>query len=154
MRAKTNREPKGNDEFYELCAYIEKEFYGYDENQHLKKPACLWLRGLMNGKEAGWVEVNGVSNYPIKVALIAFQINRNKILNTIQNLEFKSEEAKMKYICSMVSNDIDNVYMRLKRVEKTKENIDKLDTNILSHNGGEYQKKTEELRNKKLNELW
>lgn len=54
----------------------------------------------------------------------------------------------------MVSHDIDNVYMRLKRVEETEENIDKLDTNILSHNGGEYQKKTEELRNKRLNELW
>lgn len=155
VRAKREKKINGNQEFYELCAYIEREFYGYDCNQHLKQPACLWLRGLMNGKEAGgWLEVNGVSNYPIKCALIAFQINRIKIINALQGKEFKSEESRMRYICSIVKDDIDNVYMRLKRAEQTKESIEKLDTNILSYNGGEYQKKTEELKNKRLNELW
>lgn len=29
-----------------------------------------------------------------------------------------------------------------------------MDTDILSHNGGTYQKKTEDLKNERLNELW
>ena len=40
------------------------------------------------------------------------------------------------------------------KARKTEENIEAMDTSILSHDGGKYQKKTEELKNKRLNELW
>ncbi len=154
MRAVQGKRINKNQEFYDLCEYVEKEIFGYDENQKLKQPSCLQLRGLINGKESGWYEVNGASNYPIKCVLIAFQINKNKILNSIRGKDFKSEISKMRYICAIVQNDINDVYMRLKDIERNKDKIETLDTDILSHNGGEYQKKTEELRNKRLNELW
>ena len=44
--------------------------------------------------------------------------------------------------------------MKLKNAEKTQESIQNMDTDILSHNGGTYQKKTEDLKNERLNELW
>ncbi len=75
-------------------------------------------------------------------------------MRTISNKVFESESNKFNYICKIVENNINDVYLRVQKAKKIEENIDKLDTNILSHNGGEYQKKTEELRNKRLNELW
>ena len=42
----------------------------------------------------------------------------------------------------------------LPAILKAEENIEAMDTSILSHDGGKYQKKTEELKNKRLNELW
>lgn len=155
MRAVQEKRINKNQEFYDLCEYVEKEIFGYDENQKLKQPSCLQLRGLINGKESGWYEVNGVSNYPIKCVLIAFQINKNKILNSIRGKDFKSEISKMRYICAIVQNDINDVYMRLKDIERNENKIETLDTDILFNNSGStYQKKTEELKNKRLNELW
>ena len=75
-------------------------------------------------------------------------------MSAISNKVFESESSKFNYICKIVENNINDVYLRVQRAKKSEENIDKLDTNILSHNGGEYQKKTKELRNKRLNELW
>ena len=60
----------------------------------------------------------------------------------------------MRYICKIIENDIPNIYMRLKNAEKAQESIQNMDTDILSHNGGTYQKKTEDLKNERLNELW
>lgn len=154
MRAKPEEKINGNTEFFELCAYVEKEIFKYDSNQKLKKPSCLQLRGLANGKDFGHREINGESDYPIKCILIAFQMNKNKILNSIQGKTFKSEITKMKYVCAIVENDIPDIYMRLRDIGKTEENIETMDTSILSHNGGTYQKKTEEFKNKRLNELW
>jgi len=58
------------------------------------------------------------------------------------------------YICKIVENNINDVYSRVNKAKKTEENIKSMDTSNLSHSGGSYQKKTEELKNKRLNELW
>ena len=142
MREIRKKENK-NQEFFDLCKYIE--IFKYDENQKLKQASCLQLRGLVNGKDFGHREYNGESKYPIKSVLIAFQINKNKILNSIQGKNFTNEISQMRYICKI---------MRLKNAEKTQESIQNMDTDILSHNGGTYQKKTEDLKNERLNELW
>lgn len=153
MREIIKKENK-NQEFFDLCKYIEKEIFKYDENQKLKQASCLQLRGLVNGKDFGHREYNGESKYPIKSVLIAFQINKNKILNSIQGKNFTNEISQMRYICKIIENDIPNIYMRLKNAEKAQESIQNIDTDILSHNGGTYQKKTEDLKNERLNELW
>ena len=97
MREIRKKENK-NQEFFDLCKYIEREIFKYDENQKLKQASCLQLRGLVNGKDFGHREYNGESKYPIKSVLIAFQINKNKILNSIQGKNFTNEISQMRYI--------------------------------------------------------
>ncbi len=61
---------------------------------------------------------------------------------------------KFNYICKIVENNINDVYLRFNELKKSKEKIDLIPTNILSNNSGNYQKKTEYSKNKKSNELW
>lgn len=46
--------------------------------------------------------ITGESKYPIKSVLIAFQINKNKILNSIQGKNFTNEISQMRYICKIM----------------------------------------------------
>ena len=75
-------------------------------------------------------------------------------MKALQTKVFDDEKSKFNYICKIVENNINDVYMRVQKVNKSEENIEMLDTGILSHNGGKYQKKTVEVKNKKLDELW
>ena len=37
-------------DFRKMCAWIEKELFGYNEDQKLQTMACLKLQGLRKGK--------------------------------------------------------------------------------------------------------
>ena len=52
---------KKDADFKEMCAWIEREIFGYDENQKLQKMACLKLQGLRSGKVVANNNENGVA---------------------------------------------------------------------------------------------
>ena len=138
----------------ELYRYVKKEILLYDDSQSIPSSFVLRLKGLTKGKYLENKNIKDKANYSYQIILYTFQICKPSIMNAISNKTFKSEQYKFNYICKIVENNINDVYMRIQKAKKAEENIQSLDTNILSHNGGIYQKKTKELRNKRLNELW
>ena len=137
-----------------LYQYVKNEILLYDSSQSIPSGLVLRLKGLTKGKYMENRNIDDKADYSYEIVLYTFQICKPSIMRTISNKVFESKSNKFNYICKIVENNINDVYLRVEKVKKIEENIDKLDTNILSHNGGEYQKKTEELRNKRLNELW
>lgn len=137
-----------------LYQYVKTEILLYDSSQSIPSGLVLRLKGLAKGKYIENRSIGDKADYSYEIVLYTFQICKPSIMSAISNKIFESESSKFHYICKIVENNINDVYLRVQRAKKSEENIDKLDTNILSHNGGGYQKKTGELRNKRLNELW
>lgn len=153
MRSKkmTSIEKEQWDKLYQ---YVKTEILLYDSSQSIPSGLVLRLKGLAKGKYIENRSIGDKADYSYEIVLYTFQICKPSIMSAISNKIFESESSKFHYICKIVENNINDVYLRVQRAKKSEENIDKLDTNILSHNGGGYQKKTGELRNKRLNELW
>jgi len=137
-----------------LYQYVKKEILFYDDSQSIPSGLVLRLKGLTKGKYIENRNIKDNADYSYEIVLYTFQICRPSIMSALSNKVFESENNKFNYICKIVENNINDVYLRVQKTKKSDENIEHLDTSILSHNGGEYQKKTEELKNKRLNELW
>lgn len=137
-----------------LYQYVKKEILLYNNSQSIPSSLVLRLKGLTTGKYIENKNIKDKANYSYEIILYTFQICRPSIMSAISNKVFESESNKFNYICKIVENNINDVYLRVQKSKKIDENIDKIDTNILSHNTGEYQKKTEELKNKRLDKLW
>ncbi len=137
-----------------LYQYVKKEILFYDDSQSIPSGLVLRLKGLTKGKYIENRNIKDNADYSYEIVLYTFQICRPSIMSALSNKVFESESNKFNYICKIVENNINDVYLRVQKIQKSDENIENLDTSILSYNGGEYQKKTEELKNKRLNELW
>lgn len=137
-----------------LYQYVKKEILLYDSSQSIPSSLVLRLKGLTKGKCMENKKIPDKADYSYEIVLYTFQICKPLIMSAVSRKTFKTEVSKFHYICKIVENNINDVYLRVQKVQKTEENIGKLDTGIISHSGGTYQKKTEELKNKRLNGLW
>lgn len=106
-------------EWRQLCKWVEINLFDYDSmEQRLQTDALLILKGLHNNQYVANNKIAKTKNYPSNVVLMAFQINKNLILKSIKNKYFSLESDKMRYICSIVKKDLDDVYNRyLKTLE-------------------------------------
>lgn len=137
-----------------LYQYVKKEILLYDDSQSIPSSFILRLKGLTKGKYIENKKIEDKANYSYEIILYTFQICKPSIMNTLSNKTFENESYKFNYICKIVENNINDVYLRVKKAKKTEENIQNMDTKILSHKGGKYQKKTKEIKNKRLKDLW
>lgn len=142
------------EQWEDLYRYVKKEILLYDDSQSIPSSFVLRLKGLTKGKYLENKNIEDRANYSYQIILYTFQICKPSIMSAISCKTFENEQNKFNYICKIVENNINDVYMRVQKAKKSEENIQSLDTDILSHSGGTYQKKTEELKNKRLNELW
>lgn len=137
-----------------LYQYVKKEILLYDNSQSIPSNLILRLKGLTKGKYMENRNTEDKADYSYEIILYTFQICKPSIMSALASRTFDSELYKFNYICKIVESNINDVYLRVMKAKKTEENIEAMDTSILSHDGGKYQKKTEELKNKRLNELW
>ena len=137
-----------------LYQYVKKEILMYDDSQSIPSSLVLRLKGLTKGKFIENRSIQDRADYSYEIVLYTFQICKPSIMNAIASKTFETETNKFNYICKIVENNINDVYLRVEKAKRSEEKIEKVDTNILSHNGGVYQKKTEEIKNQRLNELW
>lgn len=153
MRSKkmTSVEKEQWDKLYQ---YVKNEILLYDSSQSIPSSLVLRLKGLTKGKYLENRNIEDKADYSYEIVLYTFQICKPSIMSAITGKTFKTEANKFNYICKIVENNINDVYLRVEKAKQSEEKIEKVDTNILSHNGGVYKKKTEELKNKRLNELW
>ena len=152
---KSTQLPRKKGEWLDLCAWIELNIFEYDSKQKLQKKACWVLDGLRKGQ--GFANTNHSLNgeYPVEVVLLTFKIHKERIKNAIINKTFESEEAKMKYVCAIARNYINDIYTRYINAHKTQEKAENIDTSIIEYEGAEYQPSTKnDKKEDKFKELW
>ena len=145
---------KKDADFKEMCAWIEREIFGYDENQKLQKMACLKLQGLRSGKVVANNNIENNGNYSIDVIWNTFRANKLLILKALKNKTFSSEQAKMGYVCAIVRGHLNDMYKRMKNAELSKSKQDAVNIDVDSYNKNNYHKQTIDYENSTFEDIW
>ena len=155
MAKTTKKHMSQNDKLYwkELYEYVKKNIMGYDENQSLSKNMVLRLKGLLTNKYMANNNINDTANYSYQVVLNTFKFCMPDIQRGLRSNSFKDENHKFSYVLKIVESNLNNVYVRMKNAEKTKEKTKAMEMNVITHSGAGYQAKTRET-SKRLNDLW
>lgn len=145
---------KKDADFKEMCAWIEREIFGYDENQKLQKMACLKLQGLRSGKVVANNNIENNGNYSLDVIWNTFRANKLLILKALKNKTFSSEQAKMGYVCAIVREHLNDMYKRMKNAELSKSKQDAVNIDVDSYNKNNYHKQTIDCENSTFEDIW
>ena len=121
-----------NEDFLQMCDWVERELMGYSGTQRLHKNACLRLQGLRKGQSMA----------------------NNVILKAIKGKTFNSEDQKMAYICAIVSSRVNDMYTRMKNAKKSEEKSEKIDIGAQNSEAAKYQRQTEEVVNSTFEGIW
>ena len=139
-------------EWDDLYQYVKRNIMGYDENQALPSNMVLRLKGLLSGK---FIENNNTknrANYSYVTILNAFKSCSNTVQNALRTNKFKDEMHKFNYVLKIVEPNINDVYIRMKNVERAKEEAKNTSVEIITHVGAEYKPK--EKKKDKFSNLW
>lgn len=137
-----------------LYCYVKNEILAYDKAQSIPPSLVLRLKGLTTGKFIENKNIADKADYTYDVVLFTFMSCKSAILNAIRTKDFKSEAAKFNYICKIVENNLNDIYLRLKNAEKSKEKTKEINTDNIFHSGAEYKKQTKDTISKTLEGLW
>ena len=137
-----------------LYYYVKNDILGYDENQSLPSNMVLRLKGLLTNKFMENNNIKSTANYSYQTILNTFKFCSPEIHKALRTKSWTSEQHKFNYILKIVEGNINNVYMRMKNIEKAKEEAGNTTIDTANYTGAEYQKKTKEVTNKLLNDLW
>ena len=124
----TSIEKQQWDKLYE---YVKKEILMYDDSQSIPSNFVLRLKGLTKGKYMDNKNIEDKASYSYEIVLYTFQICKQSIMNGLANKTFANESNKFNYICKIVENNINDVYLRVNKVKKSEEEIQTLDVNVL-----------------------
>lgn len=150
---KKDRIPK-NQTYLDMCSWLEKEIFGYSEDQKLHTAACMRLQGLIRGQGYGNSHVRANGNYSYDVIWNTFKAQKMNILNSMRGKRFNNEAEKMAYACAIVRNNINDMYDRMENAKKSSAKTKSLSIDSYSYNGAEYQSKTDRKNDSKNEELW
>lgn len=151
----TKQELKDWDDLYK---YVKKEILKYDDCQNLTPHTVLRLQGIRNGKYKPNKKSKvffSEEGYPYKVILMTFKVKKIDILSAIKDKsKFKTEQHKIDYIIAIITNSINDVYIRMKEREESNNKIKNLDMTQFN-NTTEYEctNKTQIKENKVANKL-
>ena len=151
--AKKKMSEKDKQDWESLYFYV-KNMLGYDDNQALSSTMVLRLKGLSTNK---FIENNNIqdgASYSYETILNTFKYSALDIQKALRNNNFKDESHKFNYILKIVEKNINTVYMKMKNVDKAKEEAKNTTIDTANHVGADYQRKTKEVNNKLLNDLW
>lgn len=137
-----------------LYYYVKNDILSYDENQSLPSNMVLRLKGLLTNKFIENNNIKSTANYSYQTILNTFKFCSPEIHKALKTKSWTSEQHKFNYILKIVENNINNVYLRMLNIEKAKEEAKNTTVDTANHTGAEYQKKTKEVTNKLLNDLW
>ena len=139
---------------WEALYFYVKKLLGYDENQALSSTMVLRLKGLLTNKFIENNNITSTANYSYETILNTFKFCSPDIYKALRTNNFKDEMHRFNFILKIVERNINTVYLRMKNVEKTKEEAKNTTIDTANHKGAEYQRKTKEVNNKLLNDLW
>lgn len=148
---------RNQEDWEELCDWVKLNIFEYEDNQKIQKSAWVVLEGLRKGQDAVDIFNNPeetYGEYPVQVILLTFKANKIKILNAIRGKNFKTETQKMHYVCTIVRDNLNDVYTRYLNAQKSKEKVEHVNTDIFEYQGAEYQKKSTNENINKFEGLW
>lgn len=151
--AKKKMSAKDKKDWENLYFYVKK-MLGYDENQALSSTMVLRLKGLLTNKFIENGNIQDGANYSYEVILNTFKFCSPTINKALKTNSWSNEMHRFNYILKIVESNINNVYLRMKNVQKTKEEAENTTIDTANHVGADYQRKTKEVNNKLLNDLW
>ena len=125
---------------------------GYDQNQALPNTMVLRLKGLLSGK---FIENNNTedkANYSYETILYTFKYCDSQIQKALRTNTFNSEMHKFLYVVKIVENNINDVYMKMKNVQKAKEEAKNTVIETVDYKGAEF--KPRENKKDKFSDLW
>ena len=134
-----------------LYMYV-KSLLGYDENQALSKAMVLRLKGLLTNKFMENKNIASTANYSYEVILNAFKYSSFDIQRALRTNNFQDEQHKFNYLIKIVEKNINTVYMKMKSVEKAREEAKSVTVEIPTHTGAEF--KPRERKTDKFTDLW
>ena len=140
--------------YWENLYFYVKKMLGYDENQALSSTMVLRLKGLLTNKFIENGNIQDGANYSYEVILNTFKFCSPTINKALKTNSWSNEVHRFNYILKIVESNINNVYLRMKNVQKTKEEAENTTIDTANHVGADYQRKTKEVNNKLLNDLW
>ena len=118
----------------------------------------MTLDGLRKGQITANNACDTYGEYPLNVILLTFKANKVQILNTIRGKNFESEDKKMRYVCAIIRDKLNDVYTRYLNAQKSQEKVERVDTSVMSYQGAEYQNTSKNDEKKKQNgkfdDLW
>lgn len=151
--AKKKMSEKDIQDWDALYQYV-KQILGYDENQSLSTQMVLRLKGLLTNKFMENNNIKDTANYSYETILNTFKYCSPTITKALRTNRFSNEQHRFNFVLKIVEQNINDVYLRMKNVEKAKENAKNINVETINHTSAEYQKKTIETNNKLLNDLW
>ena len=137
----------------EALYFYVKNLLGYDENQALSSTMVLRIKGLLTNKFIENKNIENSANYSYEVILNTFKYCKLDIEKALRTSNFKDEHHKFNYILKIVEKNINTVYMKMKNLQKAKEEIETVDVSHTANYINTFKSK-EQKKNNKLEELW
>ena len=134
-----------------LYNYVKK-IMGYDKDQALSKNMVLRLKGLTTNKFMENKKIEDTANYSYEVILNTFKYCSPDIQRVFNSMTFVDEMHKFNVVLKIVERNINTVYMKMKKVEKAKEEAKSVMVEMPVHTGAEYKPK--EKKKDKFSDLW
>lgn len=135
-----------------LYYYVKSNIMGYDENQALSSTMVLRLKGLSTNKFIENKAIESTANYSYEVILNTFKFCSVDIQKALRTNSFKNEMHRFNYLLKIVEQNINTVYMKMKNIEKAKEEAKNTMVEIPVHTGAEFKPK--EKKTNKFSDLW
>lgn len=142
------------DNWKKLCKYVEQDVLGYDENQKLSRSQCLRLRGLLNGKYIANNNIESTANYSYEIILLTFKFCMPDIKRSLNAVNFRDETHKFNYILRIVEDNINTVYLKMKKLKKAKEESIKHDVSESVSYENTFKPKEIKKSTGKFDDLW
>lgn len=137
---------------WENLYYYVKNLLGYDENQALSSTMVLRLKGLLTNKFIENNNIESTANYSYETILNTFKFCSPDIQKALRTNIFKDENHRFNYILKIVEKNINTVYMKMKNVQKAKEEAMNSTVDAPTHIGAEFKPK--EKKTDKFSNLW
>lgn len=143
---------KEKQDWESLYNYVKSNIMGYDENQALSSTMVLRLKGLLTNKFIENGNIASTANYSYETILNTFKFCSPEISRSLRTNNFKDEMHRFNYILKIVEKSINTVYVRMKNIEKAKEEAQNTTIDMPTHIGAEF--KPREKKNDKFSDLW
>ena len=143
---------KEKQDWESLYMYVKSNIMGYDENQALSSTMVLRLKGILTNKFIENNNIESTANYSYETILNTFKFCSPDIQKALRTNRFADEQHKFNYILKIVEKNINTIYIKMKNVQKAKEEAKNTVVEMPTHIGAEFKPK--EKKEDKFSDLW
>ena len=149
--ARKKMSDKDKEDWALLYSHV-KSLMGYDESQALSRNMVLRLKGLSTNKFMENKKIADTASYSYEVILNTFKYCSPELQKVLRTNRFNDENHRFNFILKIVERNINNVYMKMKSIEKAKEEAKNTMVEIPTHIGAEF--KPRKKKKERFSDLW